>query len=209
VVKKNRTSLVTSIVFIVCFLWVFDSCSFDYGNKQEAGESQPDVVMENVDYVRVRGGDPVVRFQAERAERYEEKQTMNITKFSFEQFEHHGEDVNATGSAGEAFVELGSGNISLSSGVIIAVDSEDITIKTDNLDWQDKERRLLGAEETMVSITRSDGTFFIGRGFNADARSRIWEFTAGASGEYIDKDKEDDENSDELEWEYTILEEAR
>ncbi|AEF80187.1 LPS export ABC transporter periplasmic protein LptC [Leadbettera azotonutricia] len=173
------------------------SCSFDYGNNQLASKDQPDIVMQNVEYVRVRGGDPVVRFHAEDAERFEERQIMNLRNFSFEQFENHGDDIDAMGRAGQASVALDSGNINLGGGVIISVESEDITIETSGLDWQDKERRLLGTPSGDVNISRSDGTEFSGRGFSADARSRTWTFTSGVSGSYVEKEeKEAEEEGD-------------
>jgi LPS export ABC transporter protein LptC len=173
------------LLFTFYFLLV-SSCSFDYGNKETADSDQPDIVMENVEYVRVRGGDPQVRFVAEFAERYEERQIMNLRNFAFEQFGNDGEEVNASGSAGAATVELDTGNIGLGGGVRIDIDSEDIIIETEMLDWNDKERSLTGAPEGEVEIYRSDGTNFLGRGFSANSRSRTWEFTSGVSGSYTE-----------------------
>jgi LPS export ABC transporter protein LptC len=182
--------LLLSILFLA-------SCSFDYGNNQAASKDQPDIVMRDVEYVRVRGGDPVVRFQAEEAERFEDKQIMNLSDFSFEQFENHGDEIDAMGKAGQASVALDSGNISLGGGVIISVESEDITIETSGLEWQDKERRLFGTPSGDVNISRSDGTEFNGRGFSADARSRTWTFTSGVSGSYVETDDDEDEEASE------------
>jgi LPS export ABC transporter protein LptC len=133
---------------------------------------------------------------AEYAERYEERQTMNLRTFSFEQFENSGTAVNASGSAGEANVQLDTGNIALGGGVRIDIDSEDITIETNSLDWNDKDRRLKGAPDGRVGIYRSDGTNFTGWGFSADARFRTWEFTSGVSGSYTEPDKDDDDDDD-------------
>jgi LPS export ABC transporter protein LptC len=163
--------------------------------------------MGNVEYVRVRDGDPVVRFRAQLAERYENRQTMELQNFSFEQFYAHGDEVNATGRAGSALVELESGNIQLENSIIISVDSEDITIETENLSWEDEKRILAGRDEdTVVDIQRSDGTLFSGRGFTADARSRTWAFNGGVEGIYIDTEDDEEaeagEISEELEGEF-------
>ena len=174
-------------VFAFIIIITVSACSFDYGNTK-ADKSKPDIVMRDVEYVRVRGGDPLVRFQAEYAERYEKKKIMNLESFSFEQFENTSE-INATGKAGEASVEMDSGNISLTKGVQITVDSEDITIETASLNWQDRERRLTGQPDDDVEIRRSDGTSFTGRGFTADARERTWLFGEGARGSYVDDDE--------------------
>jgi hypothetical protein len=117
---------------------------------------------------------------------------MELEQFSFEQFESHGLDINAVGSAGRASVETDSGNISMEGGVRIAVESEDITIETETLTWQDKERSLAGGDYNPVDIKRSDGTSFTGQGFSADARRRTWSFTYGVGGIYIHEDDEEE-----------------
>jgi LPS export ABC transporter protein LptC len=179
-------------VLLPLLCWLSLGCSFDYGAGAEEDDNQPDIVMNDVAYVRIRDGDPVVRFEAESAERYENRQTMELRNFSFEQYDTSGEEVNAVGSAGAALVELESGNIKMQGGVRIAVDSEDLTIETTSLSWQDKERLLSGAESGQVDIQRSDGTNFSGRGFSADVRSRTWAFTSGVEGAYVHTDEDED-----------------
>jgi LPS export ABC transporter protein LptC len=194
--KKQPCPRSLTLLLLGVLCW---GCSFDYGAASGEDESQPDIVMKDVEYVRIRDGDPVVRFQAESAERYEKRQTMELKNFSFEQFAPHGEEINALGQAGAASVELSSGNIQMSSGVHITVESEDIVIETPSLAWQDEERFLSGDGEEDVVISRSDGTSFSGQGFSADVRNRTWGFSAGAGGIYIDDDdeEEDDETSGE------------
>jgi LPS export ABC transporter protein LptC len=184
--------LLVFINFLLIFMLLLSGCTFDYGNTAAEDSGQPDIIMNDVEYVRVRDGDPVVRFQAQRAERYEKRQTMELRDFSFEQFGNHGEDINAAGRAGTASVELDSGNIRLGGGISIAVDSEDITIETERLDWQDKERILSGEAEGEVHILRENGTSFTGRGFTANVRSRTWEFSDGVDGTYIHDDEEEE-----------------
>jgi LPS export ABC transporter protein LptC len=180
-------------VLLAALIFAAGACSFNYGEGDETDSGQPDIVMNEVEYVRVRDGDPVVRFAAERVERYESRQIMELRQFSFEQFESHGLDINAVGSAGTASVETESGNISMQGGVRIAVESEDITIETETLTWQDKERFLSGGDYNPVDIKRSDGTSFTGQGFSADARRRTWSFTYGVQGTYIDEDDDEEE----------------
>ena len=166
------------------------ACSFDYSDLSDSEGDKPDIIMENFRYVRVRGGDPLVRFQAEYAERWEERQTMEIREFAFEQLENNGEEINAEGRAGTASVNLNSGNISLRDGVRINIESEDIIIETRKLEWRDKEKHFFGAEEDEVNIERSDGTSFTGRGFSANIRNRTWTFTGEVKGTYVEKEDE-------------------
>jgi LPS export ABC transporter protein LptC len=167
------------------------SCTFDYGHQEAASIEQPDVVMENVEYVRVRSADPLARFKAERVERYEQQHTMKLRNFSFEQFGNHGEEINATGRAGSATAEIDSGNISMNDGVRLEVESEDISIETRELEWRDKERLLLGGENNEVIVLQENGTSLTGVGFRADARRHTWEFGGGVRGTYIYEDEED------------------
>jgi len=166
------------------------SCSFDYGELNGADNSQPDIVMEDVEYVRIRSADPVARFYAERAERYEERRLMEIRNLSFEQFGKRGEEVNASGRAGIASVEIDSGNIRMDNGVRIDVESEDIAFETNSLEWKDKEHILSAGENEEVYVFQKSGTGFTGIGFSADTRRRTWEFSGGVSGTYIYEDEE-------------------
>ncbi|MHC6203672.1 LPS export ABC transporter periplasmic protein LptC [Breznakiellaceae bacterium SP9] len=189
-----RTFLVFSFI-----LYSVSACSFDYGGVGEV-QDLPDIIMDNVAYARVRNGDLQARFTAEKARRYEKQQSMELEGLSFEQYEKAGTEQNAVGTAGSAVVELESGNFSLTGGVRIDVESEDYTIQTQSLDWKDKDR-LLSADSNPVTITKTDGTNFIGHGFSADLRNRTWVFDGGASGFFEQKDdeKKDDEKDEDEE----------
>jgi LPS export ABC transporter protein LptC len=185
-------------LFLVCF-FAF-GCSFDYGSQSSEDLGLPDIVMDEVEYVRVREGEPQVRFRAERAERYEEKQLMELHNFSFEQFTDHGERIDSTGQASSALVELDSGNIGISGGVSLSVDSEDITIETESISWQDKERQLSAGPQDIVRIFRDDGTNFQGSGFTANTRNRTWEFSGPIGGVYVDEDEAEKEARENEIW---------
>jgi LPS export ABC transporter protein LptC len=192
---KHKTQKLCGALCLAVF--VFGRCTFDYGDGASENDDQADIVMGNVEYVRMRDGDPVVRFRAQQAERYETRQTMELQNFSFEQFYGHGGEINATGSAGSGLVDLDSGNIQLERSIIISVDSEDITIETDSLSWEDEKRILAGSDGQTVDIQRSDGTVFSGRGFSADTRSRTWAFTGSVEGSYVDTEPEDEDEDNE------------
>ena len=149
--------------------------------------------MENVEYVRVRSSDPVARFQAERAERYDRQGIMRIQNFVFEQYGEHGEEVNVYGRAGSASVNIESGDIFMDRGVRIEVESEDIIIETNQLEWKDDQRVLSTGKDDEVNILQNNGTNFTGTGLYADARRRTWEFSGSVWGTYIYDDEEETE----------------
>ena len=180
-------------VLWLCAL-LFVHCSFDY-DTLGGDKGLPDIVMDNVEYVRVRSLDPQARLQAERVERYEERRIMELWNFSFEQFESHSDEANAYGRAGRASFEIDSGDIRMEDGVLIEVDSEDIFIETARLDWKDKERELSGGPTDEVRVYRENGTSFTGIGFHSNARSRTWSFSDTVSGTYIHDNNDGDEES--------------
>ena len=188
---KRKNPLFLGALCLLLTLLV-TACTFDYGAGDGSDDSRPDIIMENIEYVRIRSGDPLARFQAEYAERWENDQTMNLRDFSFEQMEDRGETVNVEGSARSARVFLDSGDIILSGGVIVSIESEDITINTSELEWRDDEKRLIGDSEAEVEILRSDGTNFTGRGLSADIRSRTWVFSGEVMGSFVEEDEEEE-----------------
>jgi LPS export ABC transporter protein LptC len=195
--KKLRPPQFSFLLFsFFFFLFSFVSCSFDYGNQDSSGKDQPDIVMENVEYMRVRSYDPQARFQAERAERYEERRIMELRNFSFEQFGNGGEDTNAAGKAGSASIEMDSMDIRIDDNVRIDVDSEDISIETKWLEWKDNDHILFGGDEEEVNVYQENGTAFTGLGFRADARRRTWEFSGVVNGTYIYDDNEKEESGE-------------
>lgn len=178
-------------------LFLFLGCTFDYGEKEPYEEEQPGLIMENVEYVRVRAADPKARFQAEHAERYDKQGVMRLQNLTFEQYGDRGKEINALGSAGYASVEIESGDIFMDQNVRIEVETEDIIIETYQLEWKDEPRILSTPEENEVNISQNNGTSFTGTGLYVEARRHQWEFKGYVSGLYIHE--EDEDNTEETE----------
>jgi LPS export ABC transporter protein LptC len=181
-----------ALLFIPLFFLY--ACSFNYDN-QTANEDQPNLILNNVEYVRIESGNPSVKLDAEEVRRYENKQLMEIDTLSFEQFSRapalseNLPEVNAQGSAGSARIEIDTQNLSMKGGVEMEVISEDMKIVTSEISWLDSEHQLDAPGK--VEITKSDGTALTGTGFTADIRRKSFEFASDVEGVTIDKD--DDE----------------
>jgi LPS export ABC transporter protein LptC len=147
--------------------------------------------MENVDYVRVRSTDPLARIRAERVERYEKLNIIKLQNLSFEQYGNKGSEVNVSGRLGYALVEIDSGDIYMENGVKLEVQTEDVILETDQLEWKDEPRTISTGENQEVYIYRDNGTSFTGIGLQADSRLRTWEFLGIVRGTYIHDDTEE------------------
>jgi LPS export ABC transporter protein LptC len=178
------------MIFSVFFF--VTACSFDYGITEPGDSPYPDITMEDLDYVRIRKGTPIARMQAEIAERYEKRRRMELKNYSFEQYNTTNEEIDATGSGGFASVELETSNIHMSDGIEIIVDTEDITLETERLDWDDGKKFLKGGDNDPISVEQSDGTNLNGTGFSADVRARTWFISYDASGDFIHNEDEDE-----------------
>jgi len=173
------------------------SCTFDYGEGESSGDELPNMIMENVDYVRVRSADPLARIQAERVERYDKQSLMKLKNLSFEQYGEHGEEINVHGRAGNATVEIDSGDIFMDNGVRLDIKTEDVMMETYQLEWKDEARSVSTGEGNEVYIYRENGTRFTGVGLQANTRMRTWEFMGSVRGTYIHDSKDTEEFYDE------------
>ncbi|MDR2900326.1 MAG: LPS export ABC transporter periplasmic protein LptC [Treponema sp.] len=194
--KYQRCTLNTMACLAVSF-FLFVGCSFDYGQTNDSSEEQPEIIMLDVEYVRVENGEPMLQFKAEKAEQYEESRTMKLSNFSFTQFNQDEEKEDTSGFAGSGVIDLDSKDVALKDGVYVDAASEDMQISTEVLHWKDEEKELdSGAED--VFVERPDGTTLSGSGFSADLRTRTWEFSSSISGTYVYEEKEEDtENSEQ------------
>ena len=189
---KKKINPVYGIIGILTFLITL-SCTFDYGESNSSERELPDLVMVNVEYIRVRSADPIARVQAERAERYEKQGIMKLQNFTFEQYGDRGNEVNTQGGAGNASVDINTGDITMTNSVRLEVESEDIILETNQLEWKDETHIISTGEEEEVNIYRENGTNFIGVGLTADTRKRSFEFSGNVSGSYIQEDDENEE----------------
>jgi len=191
--KKAIFLLSGLLIFLVC------ACTFEYDDDGDSNRETPDLVMINVEYVRVRSSDPIARVQAERAERFEGRGIMVLHNATFEQFGEKGSEINSFGMAGSASIDIDSGDVFMSNGVRLEIESEDIILETNQLDWRDDPRILSSGERDEVRIFQENGTNFTGIGLRADARSRSWVFSGAVSGTFISEDEEEDSEERELE----------
>jgi LPS export ABC transporter protein LptC len=173
-------------------IFSFFSCTFDYGDKESENDGLPDLIMENVEYVRVRSADPLARIQAERFERYEKQNLAKLENVIFEQYGEHGEAINIYGKAGAATINIESGDIFMEKTVNLEVRTEDITLETYQLEWKDESGSVFTGEKNETFIYKDNGTRFTGIGLQANARLRSWEFLGSINGVYIHEDNDEE-----------------
>jgi LPS export ABC transporter protein LptC len=186
-----RNKHILGVIVIFCPL-LFARCSFDYGAGANGESALPDISMNTLEYARVKRGELQVRLKAEEADRYENRNLMELRGYSFQQYDTAGV-VDAEGHGGLVRVELDQLNVYMREGITISVETEDMVLETDSLDYSDREKTLKAAEDKNVTIEQSDGTSFKGAAFSANVRKRDFVFESGASGVYVHEDDEEEE----------------
>jgi LPS export ABC transporter protein LptC len=176
---------------LFCVVLFCAACSFNYDTVSGDDEA-PDLIMKYAEYVRIENGNPVFKVNADEVRRYEVKHSMELDNFFFFQYNAAPEgyeaipDINVRGSAGNARIETDTNNFFMEGGVYLEIKSEDITLETGEISWQDKEKQLNAPGK--LNITRSDGTSMGGLGFTADIRRKTWEFESDVEGSIVDDD---------------------
>jgi LPS export ABC transporter protein LptC len=154
--------------------------------------------MQDLSYVHVVNTRPQLSFQAASADRYEKSQTMDLKTVTFKQL---GEDagkniqVESTGSADQVHVDTHTNNITLEGNVKIYSKSEDVTIASPSLSWENNSRNISSGADDTVSLSRGDGSTASGKGFSANTRNRTWEFSGPVSGVYNNDNKKQNQGS--------------
>jgi len=190
---KKKLSLYCALFFLLVLAFTVVSCSFDYGDKESHGEEQPDLIMKNVEYVRVRSANPQAKLQAELVERYEKKNVIKLQNTSFEQYDQQGKEINVSGKTGNAVYEIDTGNIFMDNNVRIEVRTEDIILETEQVEWLNDTKHLSAGSNNEVYVYKKNGTMFSGIGLQSDIRKRTWEFQGRVKGTYIKNDDDTEE----------------
>ncbi|WP_304226075.1 LPS export ABC transporter periplasmic protein LptC [Gracilinema caldarium] len=180
---------VRNLVLFVTILIVSSACSFDYSSVSETESERPDLVMQDVDYVRVKDGKITLHMQADQVDRFEQKRLLQVQNIRFEQFSKENSSPEAVGSAGYAQFWTATSDASFAEGVRITVNSEDLSVEASTLQWNNGQKKLFGPQNDQVLLKRKDGSILSGKGFSADGRSRSWTFAGPVSGTYQEEIK--------------------
>jgi len=185
---------------IITSSFVCGSCTFVYNENQSEEYNYPNVTMEDLTYVRMEDGKLSAKLEAESADRYEKKHSMELSNYTFEQYNEN-EEVDSYGKGGAAVVELSTNNVLMTNDVEINVGTEGMVLKGEDLTWKDSAKTLTSNEDSKVNIKDKDGSEVTGNGFAANIRPREWSFKSDVDGSYLFE--EDEAHEQEIEAENT------
>jgi LPS export ABC transporter protein LptC len=191
--KVSAGTLKSYTLFLIPCLLIpfFSACSFEYETAPVASTSQSDLTMEGLEYVHVENGVPTLSFEADRAERWESAQRMELSNVTFDQYTDG--EAMSRGGADSISINLASNDVEFSGNVRLESLSEDLLIESPRLSWANQDRHLSSGADDLVRLSQSDGSEISGLGFSASVWTRTWEFSSAVTGTYIDNEQKDDE----------------
>ncbi|HUW41597.1 MAG TPA: LPS export ABC transporter periplasmic protein LptC [Rectinemataceae bacterium] len=164
------------------------SCRFNYGpsaSERGAGAA-PTAVFVNYLHNVVTRGALSFRLTAARAETYDGEKKTVLHDVQFAEYDPDTGALVSRGRADSAVYHSDSGDADFSGDVRLESKRQDAILAGDSLHWDDKAKRLTGPLEKLVTISRSDGSFVRGAGFEAEALTRSFSFRGGVAGTLVE-----------------------
>ena len=100
-------------------------------------------------------------------------------------------EVVTEGEAEKATIFTQTDNVEMRDKIRFSGSTQESTVITDYLFWNNEERLLTGKPDHKVTILKSDGTRIEGKGFIADAASLEIEFSEEVEGLYVQEDEDE------------------
>jgi hypothetical protein len=131
----------------------------------------------------------MLELKAATAAAYESGNKMVLTDVVFSEYNTSTGELASFGHADKVIYHTDTKEAEFSGSVRLESKSQDAVLEGEYLTWSDKDKRLEGGLESMVKISRSDGSAVSGSGFEAQARSRSFAFRGSVEGR-VEESKE-------------------
>jgi LPS export ABC transporter protein LptC len=165
-------------------------CSLgNYGAEAQSSEVMPTAFFSHYSHTVVDKGKTMLELKAATAAAYESGNKMVLTDVVFSEYNTSTGELASSGHADKVIYHTDTKEAEFSGSVRLESKSQDAVLEGEYLAWSDKDKRLEGGLESMVKISRSDGSAVSGSGFEAQARSRSFAFRGSVEGR-IEESKE-------------------
>ncbi len=176
---------------LLCAAALASACSLDYqATDVEAGDTSsiPDTAAVNITYRVVKSSRVNLELTADKSETFTSKKETILAGAHFVEYDQKGEAVT-DGKADSIVFNTESRDAKISGGVSVYSASQEGSISTEYLSWQDKGKILTADPNERVIIKKDDGSYLTGRGFQGDFRTKEIRFSGPVEGTYIYEEK--------------------
>jgi LPS export ABC transporter protein LptC len=180
--KDERKAFLRSAAAIVLTL-VLGSCSLAGFAPEVQSEDMPTAAFSDYAHTVVVRGKKNFELKASRAEVYESSKKTVLTNVSFAEYDPDTGELLSLGRADSAIYYSDTKDAEFSGNVRLESKKQDSVLEGEYLRWSDKDKRLEGRLDRIVTVSRSDGSWVSGAGFEADARKKDFSFRGSAEGQ--------------------------
>jgi LPS export ABC transporter protein LptC len=170
------------------------ACHIDYGAALEgaaSGESLPTARF--VDYVHtvVVRGQRSFELKAAKADIYDLEKKALLSSVDFAEYDPDTGELVSRGHADEAVLDTETEDAEFSGSVRLESKKQDALLEGEYLRWDNAAKKLEGRLDRSVTVSRGDGSWMSGAGFQADARHRSFSFRESVEGRVADTAKDE------------------
>jgi len=172
------------VVSLFTVVTLFAACSLAGYTVQDAsaGEEMPIGVFTNYSHTVVVRGKKNFELKAVRAELFETSKKTVLSGVSFSEYDPDTGELLSLGHADDAVYHTDTKDADFIGSVRLESKRQDAVLQGEYLHWIDKEKRLEGRLDRVVTISRADGSHVSGAGFMADTRKRAFNFRESVEG---------------------------
>ena len=184
-------------LLISAFLIFYSSCSLKYDETVNAEETNPEFVFTHAKMIRYKDGNESVKVYADSIEQYKDSDITYGKNVSFTTYDDE-HKVETEGSCGYLYADSEKEIYELYDGIKLYNKAQNTNFFANMLKWNGKSEQLTGGKRDTARIEK-DGTIIYGTGFSASGVSKTFNFSGTVSGEIEAKDKESDDQENNLE----------
>jgi|GEM_PF-439714 len=180
---RGRATLAAAALAAAAVL-VISACSlngYDTGGISSQQEL-PSASFTDYTHTVVEGGKKLLELKAASAQLYGTSKKTVLTDVRFSEYDTGSGELVSFGQADEAVYHTDTKDAEFSGSVVLESLRQDAVLRGEYLRWIDKDKRLEGRLDRTVTISRSDGSFVSGAGFEASGLDRSFSFRESVEG---------------------------
>ena len=184
-------------IIFAAMLILISGCRLNYKEADITdtfSDSVPNSILTSFSQTVVENKATAYTVEADRAELYDKTPATYFENISFKEFDSEG-NVGTEGAARKATYYSNNDNIIFDGDMIINSMEQDFIVRSNYMEWDNKNRILKSRDDTPVTIEQGEGTYISGRGFISDAASKTFTFLEKAEGRFFKEEEENDEEN--------------
>jgi len=162
----------------------FPACSIAGYAAQDKVDDEELPIARFTDYSHtvVERGKKMLELKASSAALYETSKKTVLSDVSFSEYDPDTGELVSRGKADGAVYHTDTKDAEFSGSVLLESKRQDAILGGEFLRWIDKEKKLEGRLDRTVTISRADGSFVSGAGFEASGLNRSFSFRESVEG---------------------------